>query len=305
MKIAITTPTGQVGRQLVRILQDQGSHELVLPARYPEKLADEAARGARVARGDLSDGEFVTLATAGVEMLFCVIAPKLDAEHLRAYQDRIATNYADAVRENRIERVVLLSSLGGQVGEGTGPVDGLHDAEEILGGAAQNLTVIRPAFYMENFLSSIDGIAQSGTISLPVPGDTFIPMIATRDVALAASRILTDRSWRGVRVIELLGARDYSFTEAARIIGDSIGQKLKFVEASPDEARRRLVDSKVSPDVASAFVQMLDAIGKGLLAPERGRTPESTTWTTLEEFARAVFAPAYRERVGQLAGARM
>ena len=59
MKIVITAPTGHIGRELVRLLQQQGGHELVLLARKPEKLKEEQARGARVEQGQLEDTDFV------------------------------------------------------------------------------------------------------------------------------------------------------------------------------------------------------------------------------------------------------
>ena len=65
MKIAITTPTGNIGRKLVKILLDDNSHELILLARDSKKLSSEEARGARISVGDQSDSEFVKKATEG------------------------------------------------------------------------------------------------------------------------------------------------------------------------------------------------------------------------------------------------
>ena len=59
MRIAITTPTGNIGRGLTQLLLDQGGHDLILLARRPERLADQQARGATVLQGDLCDAVFV------------------------------------------------------------------------------------------------------------------------------------------------------------------------------------------------------------------------------------------------------
>ena len=48
MRIAITTPTGNIGRELTKRLLDKGGHELILLARTPDKLTKEQARGAMV-----------------------------------------------------------------------------------------------------------------------------------------------------------------------------------------------------------------------------------------------------------------
>ena len=72
MRIAITTPTGNIGRGLTQLLLDQGGHDLILLARRPERLADQQARGATVLQGDLCDAVFVREALAGAEALFFV-----------------------------------------------------------------------------------------------------------------------------------------------------------------------------------------------------------------------------------------
>ena len=45
MRIVITTPTGNIGRELTKRLLDQKRHELILLARTPDKLTKEQARG--------------------------------------------------------------------------------------------------------------------------------------------------------------------------------------------------------------------------------------------------------------------
>ena len=55
MRIAITTPTGNIGRELTKRLLDQRGHELILLARTPDKLKKEQARGVKVVKADLGD----------------------------------------------------------------------------------------------------------------------------------------------------------------------------------------------------------------------------------------------------------
>lgn len=301
MKIAITGASGHVGRKVVDILLRQGGHDLVLLSRRPETLAEETNRGAAVMQGDLQDGPFVRRATQGVDELFYMIPPRPDAENLRAYQNVVAQNGADAVRANDIDRVVLLSSMGAQAAVGNGPVDGLHDAESLMRAAAPNVTVLRPGLYMENFLMSFEGIARARSIFLPIAATTRVAMIATKDVADAAARALTDASWSGARVVSLLGPRDYGFEDAARILGKAIGMDLRYVKISRNQARDFLMSLGMSESVAAAYAQMEVAIDSGKMRPERPRNAESTTPTTLDQFARDVFAPAYRDAVRALA----
>jgi uncharacterized protein YbjT (DUF2867 family) len=294
MRVAITTPTGHIGRRVVEILQDRGEHELILLARNPDKLAEEAARGATVVQGDLTDAAYVRRATTGASSLLVVIPLDPRTDDARAYQHTIAHNVENAVRTNHIERVVLVSSIGGHIGTGTGPVDGLHDAEQTLRKVAPTLTILRPAYFMENFEMALPTITRDQTIYMPVSGKTSLPMIATRDIAAAAADALTDTDWHGVRVKPLHGSRDYSFSEAADIIGDAIGHPVKFVTIPVEQARQHMLGMGASEDVTHNMLELYDAIETGRITAEHPRGPETTTPTTFEAFARDTLAPALK-----------
>ena len=109
MKIALTAPTGNIGRKLVGELQEDGSHELILLARSPSRLAEEQARGAIVVQGDLQDSAYVESATQGVDSLFWVIPPDLTTTDQPAWYRAVSASGAQAIRANAIRRVVLVS----------------------------------------------------------------------------------------------------------------------------------------------------------------------------------------------------
>jgi len=301
MRIVVTGPTGNVGRKLANLLLDRGGHEIVLLARKPEGLAAEKGRGAIVVQGSLEDADYVKRATRGADAVYFLIPPKFDAPDTRAYQNALTENMANAVRANAVKRVAFQSSIGANVGYGCGPVDGLHDAEEILGKAGPNATMLRCGYFMENFLMLLDGVASSGAVFLPVSGSTRVPLVATKDIAEVAAKVLVDAGWRGVRVIPVYGARDYSFDEAARIIGDAVGKPVRHVRTTGEDLKRALVGFGASENTADVFAAMYGALESGLMRPEPPRTPEATTPTTFEEFARTIIAPALRAKMEQAA----
>ena len=100
LRIAITTPTGNIGRELTRILQSETDHHLTLLARDPSKLEAEAERGATVKQGDLLDSDFVQEATRGADALLFLIPPHFGAHDFRGFQNQITTIGVDAA--NRI-----------------------------------------------------------------------------------------------------------------------------------------------------------------------------------------------------------
>ncbi len=288
MKIAITTPTGNIGSKLVQKLASDSSHQLILLARNADKLKAAEQKGAAIAEGDLSDKSYVTKATEGVDALFWVHPPKYDAENFVEYYRRLAEIGADAIKTNNIKNVVFISSVGAHLGKGTGVVDGLHIAEKILRGVAENLTILRPTLFMENFLMSAETIKSAGNIFLPVSGDTTLPMIATQDIAEAAYHALLNPP-SGTKIWSLHGPRDYSFDEAATIIGQAIGKDVKHTEVPAEATRQELLKMGMSQDAATRMVELYTAMNTGHMKDEQPRSDETTTPTRLEDFAQRVF----------------
>ncbi len=296
MKIAITTPTGHIGRQLTKLLLDKGGHELTLLCRDPAKVKEFTDRGAKAIQCDQENAEQVIRGTEGADSVFFVCPPKFDAQDLRAFQNKVGDNMADAVRKNNLKRVAFISSIGAQHADGTGPIAGLHDIEAKLNKAAKdvagNVTHLRPAFFMENWFMNADSIKQQGAVYAPISPDVKIPMIATADIARIAANVLTDTSWKGINVRELMGPREYTYAEGSKIISEASGKPVQFQQVPGDAARDSMTKMGLSQNVASGYVQMYDGFNKGLVKPEKSKQPENVTQTTLEEFAKQQLGPA-------------
>ena len=296
MKIAITTPTGHIGSGLVEHLQNKGGHELTLLCRDPEKVKHFTSRGADARQGSLEDADYVNKATEGVDVLFWLTPPKMDAEDFRAYQNKLGDIAADAVRKNGIKRVVHLSSFGAQHADGTGPIAGLHDIEKKLNAAASevggSVTHLRPASFYENLFMSVPTIQSDGAMYMPIPGDLAFPMIATSDISAVAAEVIADESWSGVNVRELLGPRDYSINDAAKIIGDATGKEVKHVQVPYEAAKGAMLQMGLGESVVDKYVEMYQGLENGKVVAEFPRDDKATTPTTLEDFAKAAIAPA-------------
>ncbi|MFQ5846687.1 MAG: NAD(P)H-binding protein [Candidatus Methylomirabilales bacterium] len=292
MRIAITTPTGNIGRRLTNLLLEEGGHELILLARRPDKLKQEQAKGAKVVQGMLEDAAYVTKATQGADALFFLCPPNFGVLNYRAYYGELAKAGADAVKANRIKHTVLLSSIGAHLSAGTGPILGLHDAEKIFAQATQGLTHLRPTWFMENHLWHLDSIKNMNSIFLPVSGDVTLPMIATADIAARAARVITGPAPSQPQIISLLGPKDYSFDECAAIISRGIGKAVQHVRVAPAQAKEALIGMGATEGVADAMLEMYAALQAGEIEEEVERSPETTTPTTFETFVQEVLAPA-------------
>jgi uncharacterized protein YbjT (DUF2867 family) len=289
MKVAITTPTGKIGSALTERLLGT-DHDLILLARDPAKLKAFTDRGATVHAGSLDDKDYVVNATRGVDVLFWVIPPNFASNDYRADQNKAGDSAVAAIAENKISRVVYISSIGAQLGEGVGPINGLHDVEKKLAQTDAHVINLRAGYFMENFLFAAPSISSDSAIYLPISGSARAPFIATSDIAKLAAELIQDTSWTGKSNVELIGPEELSFEEVAETIGDAIGKKVSYFEATSDQAREALIGMGVSQNVADTYVEMYSAFRANKVVPE---TAPRKGRTTFKAFAEQVFRPGY------------
>jgi uncharacterized protein YbjT (DUF2867 family) len=296
MRIAVTTPTGHIGKAVTTHLLDAGAHVTLL-VRNPEKVKAFADRGATVLQGSQDDKDFVTKATQGVDALFWLTPPDYLSTDLREHYNRIGQAGAAAIRANRIPRVVHLSGAGAHIASGTGPGTGLHDAEHLLDQVVTHLTHLRPFYFFENYFWQLEPIKNHGRVFLPVSGSTRIAMVATRDIAQVAALRLLDHTWTGRTVQGLHGPADLSFDEAAAAIGRGLGRPVVHVRVPEEQARQAMRSGGLSEHVTEMILELDRAIESGLLRPAEPRTADTKTPTTLEQFSRVVLKPLLSEPV--------
>jgi uncharacterized protein YbjT (DUF2867 family) len=294
VRIAITTPTGNIGRRLTKRLLDQGGHELILFARNPDKLKEEQTKGAKVVQGDLEDAASVKKATQGADALFFLIPPNFNVPNHRVYYGKLARAGADAVKANRVNHTVLLSSIGAHLPEGTGPILGLHDAEKIFAQVTKGLTILRPGWFMENHLYQLDSIKNMNSIFMPLSGDITLPMIATADIADRAARVITGPVPFQPKILALHGPKDYSLNECATIIGQGIGKEVRHVQVPPAQAKEAMIGMGATEGVADTMLEMYAGFQGGTITDEVTRSPDTTTPTRFETFVKDVLVPALK-----------
>lgn len=280
--IAVTGATGHIGKAVVLKLREAG-HDV-----------RKVSRSSGVPDDDLPG---LTSAFSGADAIFLMIPPDFKAASLRKRSDELGSKLATAAKASGARRVVFLSSLNAHLRENTGPILGLHDMEERLNALdIPELVHLRPAYFMENHLGGVGFISNRGHYATALRPDISIPMIATLDIAAKAAELLTEEPFRQPRVRELLGPRNYTMTETARILGAAIGKPgLKYVQQSYDEARQSMLDSGLTPGYADAMIELSRHMNESLIQGTEARSPLNTTPTTLEHFAQIVFRSAYEQ----------
>jgi uncharacterized protein YbjT (DUF2867 family) len=292
---AIMGATGNVGSVIANSLLAKGERVRVV-GRDQGRLEKFVRKGAEAVTANVKDLAALTEALVGVHAAFLMIPPDMTSEDYRTDQERASDAMARAVEEAGLEYAVFLSSIGAQVAAGTGPIAGLHGAEEKLNAvSALNVLHLRPAYFMENNLAAMGMIQGMGILGNALQPDLKLAMIATRDIGDYAARRILSLDFAGKGTRELLGERDLSMNETAAIIARGIGKPdLRYVQFPYEQVQQVLTQMGIPVKTAALFIEMYRAFNEGLVVAQQPRSAENTTPTSIEKFVQDVFAPAYQ-----------
>ncbi|MFI0410309.1 NAD(P)H-binding protein [Actinomadura sp. 3N508] len=288
MTIVVTTPTGQVGSRVVRLLLQAGVRPRVL-VRDPARLDAAIRERVDVRRGDMTDAAFVREATSGARTVFWVDPTPHSSEDPIETSDRTADPLIEAAQAGDVARVVLLSSVGAEKRHGAGHIDGLARIEERLDATAADTLHLRCAYFFTNLFMDLDGLA-AGVLSTPFRPDVPMAWVDPRDIGdVVAARLLND-DWKGHEVQAVHGPEDLSFQQVAAILSEVLDRTIRVEAVGEDDLRAALSSAGLSPSAVDGIVGM--SAGTRDLAPEQPRDVITTTPTPLAAWAYANLRPA-------------
>jgi uncharacterized protein YbjT (DUF2867 family) len=289
----ITGASGNTGGRIAEKLLSEGKKVRVI-GRSADKLKLLTDKGAELAVGDISNSAFLENAFEGGTALYAMIPPNMTAVNFRKYQNAVSDLYLNAIMKSGIKNIVVLSSIGAHLTQSAGVVQGLYDFEQKLNKfESLNCIYLRAGYFMENLFASMGMIKSMGIFGTPLEPDAKIPNVATKDIADKASELLLNLNFSGKVIQYVLGPRDVTPAEQARIIGKAIGKPdLPYVQFPYEDAEKAMTGMGLSPDVAKSMVQLMQSINEKLVYVPNLRNAGNTTTTTLEEFAKA-FAVIY------------
>lgn len=296
MKIVVNTPGGNIGRALTERLLDAGA-SVVLISRNRNKVADLVARGAELVEGSVDNPSVLEAAFRGADSVFWLNPPSYRPD-ANEWSRNTAQAAAEVAHKSGVKRAVVISSMGAHTGPGTGPVSALLAIEEAFRAAVPDVVVLRPGFFMENFLHNIATIQKDGAIYSPVPTKKAVPMVATKDIAARAAAFLLDPAWTGQRIVGVHGPTNLSYDDAARILSGVFGRPVRHVEVTVDQLHQSFLDSGAPAFIADSYREMYQAVIEGRMDPAEARSHETTTGTSLVEFARTTLLPALQKAEG-------
>jgi len=279
--------TGHTGKVAAESLLARGERVRVV-VRDAAKGAPWAARGAEVAVADLGDAAALTEAFRGARGAYVLVPPNLAAPDFRAYQRATGEAIAQALEAARVPHVVLLSSIGAELADGTGPIAGLYDVEARLarvpGTAA---TFLRAAWFLENLQGSLAALPH-GILPVFFPAEFPIEAIVTQDIGRLAATLLLEGAGQPGSVVEL-GGPPVTPNEIADAIGRVTGARPQVVSSPPEGMAQALVGFGLPPAVAALYQEMTIALVAGKIRWQKGLRHVNRT-TSLDDALRGLIA---------------
>lgn len=180
--ILITGGTGKQGGAVARELLAAG-HRIRVMTRHPDSpTAKQLARlGAEIAKGDLDDPSSLPNALRGVWGAFAVQNTWEAGVEREEVQGK---RFAEAAREAGVQHYVYASVGSAHRDTGIPHFENKARVEQRVKELGfPSWTVLRPAFFMDNFLSDDNRAAiANGQVTLGIDPDTRLQMIAVEDI---------------------------------------------------------------------------------------------------------------------------
>jgi uncharacterized protein YbjT (DUF2867 family) len=279
--ILITGPTGNVGSQMVKQLDEAGVGFRVGARRVDDKRAAGGTR-AEVVEFDFNKQDTFSAAFEGIEKIFLLTPLVLNMVELTA-------SVVGEARKAGVRHIVKLSGMGADAEPGI-ELGRLHrEAEKIIESSGIAFTHLRPNSFFQNYLG-LPTIKTQGTFYLPL-GDAKVSLVDTRDIASVAVQALT-KSGHENKAYNITGPEAISSRQAAEILTDVTGRRINYVSVSDEDARKGMLGAGMSEWLANLIIGLYDVQRAGQMA-EVSPAVEDVTGRKAISFAQ--FAKDYQE----------
>ncbi|QIK67370.1 SDR family oxidoreductase [Nocardioides sp. HDW12B] len=278
-QIVVTGATGHLGHLVVEHLLDRRvpAETITATGRSLDKVADLAERGVRTAAVDFEDPATIAPALGSGDVLVLVSS---SAVGRRTPQHR---NVVDAAVQAGVARVVYTSIPKAD----STPMllaQEHRETEELLAASGLPVTLLRNAWYVENYSAQAPTYLEHGMVG--AAGDGLVSIAPRSEYAEAAAVVASADGHEG-KVYEL-GGEAVTMSELASLFSDALGQQITYTDV--DEATLRGILEGAGLGPAAAVFADVDSrvragdlhVTSGHLGELLGRTPTSAKQAVLD-----------------------
>jgi uncharacterized protein YbjT (DUF2867 family) len=276
--LLLTGVTGKTGGASAQALLKKGIKFRAI-VRNPEKAAALKAAGVELVIGDVTDRAVLEKAMTGVDKALMTMPngeKQLDLEK----------QFVDVAKARGVKHVVKMSSMEA-IPNAKAPIPKIHYAsEQYLQKSGLAWTMIKPNFFMQNFLGSGGTIKEQGKFFLPMAQGKTV-MIDTRDIGACVAVVMTTPGHEG-QAYQLTGPEVLGFADAAERFTKVLGRKIEYVHVPMPAYRQTLARFLTNEWHLNAVCELFQEIADGQDLHLTGTVQKLTgkSPTSLEQFIR-------------------
>lgn len=253
--ILVTGAAGQLGQRVLHHLTETygvAPATIVAASRDPQKLAAFAAKGIATRKVDFDDTASLSAAFAGIDRLLLISTDELATPGKRLVQHKAAVEAAVRAGVKHIAYTSMPSpddSLVSFAGDHAG-------TEQAIKASGLAYTILRDAWYHDNYLHSMPHNLQTGTW-YSASGDGRIATISRDDCAKAIAAALASGS-NDSATYTLTGTQSLTDKEIAATAGEASGKPLAVVTVTDEQLLQGLQGAGL-PDFFAKVLVTADA----------------------------------------------
>jgi len=257
VSVVIAGASGQLGRLASELLLERvPASDVILVTRTPDALADLAARGVDVRRGDFDEPDGLRTALAAGRRMLLI---STDALGRRVEQHR---NAIDAAAAAGVEHVAYTSVLE-PVPENPAFIVEEHAATEAaLRSSPLAWTMLRMGSYSEFLVGPAAQAVASGRWVHNAGGGA-CTYVSRADCAAAAVAVLTGDGHEGA-IYDITGPEALTQADVAELVAEIAGRPVEAVEVADGDYEAGLVAAGLPDWLAAGLVTWGQAIRKGM-----------------------------------------
>ncbi|SDC77294.1 SDR family oxidoreductase [Streptomyces prasinopilosus] len=261
MSIVVTGATGNLGRHVVeQLLEKVPAEQVTAVVRSPEKAADLAERGVRLAVADYNAPEtFDGLFAAGDKVLL-ISGNEFDKG--RVQQHRVVIEAAKAAGVALLAYTSALGTLTAAL------ADDHRGTEKALLASGVPYVLLRNGWYHEVYTENLAPVLEHGAV-VAAAGEGRVSSAARADYAAAAVAVLTGEGHEN-KTYELGGDEAWSLSEYAAELSRQTGREIAYKPVTVEELTGVLTGAGLPGPMAAVFAGVDLSIEKGELVVTSG-----------------------------------